>query len=336
MTHTPFQRRRPTTLKDIANEIGLSVSTVSRALADNPAIAEETRETVREAARRLRYRPNNQAASLRKQRTNIIGVAIPDIENPFFATLASAIQHSARAKGFSILLGNTEEDPELLASSIEMFANQRVDGMIVVPHGETEAIFEDAVDEGIPIVAVDRRLDIATVPSVVSDPAPGFAAAMDAVLANPNATIGFLAGPQDTSTGLERFKVMQALAKERGVDLHIEHGGYNQRDGYKGTVAMLDAGVNAVIGGDAMLTMGAVQALCERSIAIGKDCALVGFDELPMFLYHNPPLSTIDQQVSKMGHEAFELLHEMLSGQHVPESKVLPTIMHDRGSTTLA
>ncbi len=336
MTHTPIQRRRPTTLKDIASEIGMSVSTVSRALADNPAISQDTRDTVREAAQRLRYRPNNQAASLRKQRTNIIGVAIPDIENPFFATLASAIQQSARAKGFSILLGNTEENPELLAKSIEMFANQRVDGMIVVPHDEAQEIFEDAVDEGIPIVAVDRRLSIPTVPSVVSDPKPGFAAAMDALLQNPNATIGFLAGPQDTSTGLERFKVMQQLAHDRGVELHIEHGGYNQRDGYAGTVAMIEAGVNAIIGGDAMLTMGAIQALCERNITVGRDCAVVGFDELPMFLYHNPPLSTIDQQVSLMGKEAFELLEEMLSGQHVPASKVLPTIMHDRGSTSLA
>lgn len=328
------KRKAPVTLKDIAEATELSVSTVSRALANNPAIAEATRTLVEETAKRMHYRPNWQAASLRSQRSNIIGVAVPDIENPFFAALATSIQQVARNKRCSVMLCTTNDDPVLLAEATEMFASHRVDGMIVVPNESADELFASPVEEGIPVVAVVRRSNSPDVPSVVSDPRPGLEAGVRALLKNPDITIGYLSGSLDTSTGRERLNAIEDIAAALKVNISIHQGQFDQRDGYEGTMALFAKDVNAIISGDATLTMGAMQACCEQQIEIGHEVALLGFDEIPLFRYHNPPLSTVDQQVYQLGARAFELLtndDELTSARSI----VLPTVFHDRESTYL-
>ena len=137
-TNRPGRRRahrgNGATLKDIAELTGLSVSTVSRALSRNPVIPAPTREIVEKAAAELKYRPNAQARALRNARTNIIGVLVPDIQNPFFSTLAASIHKAAYENGFSMLLSHTDEKPDRLNRALEMLGRQRGDGIIVVPH----------------------------------------------------------------------------------------------------------------------------------------------------------------------------------------------------------
>ncbi|AZA10840.1 LacI family DNA-binding transcriptional regulator [Corynebacterium gerontici] len=328
------KRKTPVTLRDIAAETGLSVSTISRALANNPAIAEATREHVQQTAKDMRYRPNWQAASLRSRKSNIIGVAVPDIENPFFAALATAIQRAAHAKRCSVMLCITDDDPEMLSEAVEMFAGHRVDGMVVVPHESATDLFATPLEEGIPVVAVDRRSNSPDVPSVVSDPRPGLEAGIRALMENDDITIGYLSGSLDTSTGRERLQVIEELGAELKVDISVYQGTFDQRDGYEGTMSLLAKDVNAIIAGDSTLTMGAMQAFCEQQLEISQEIALLGFDEIPIFRYHNPPLSTVDQQVQRLGEEAFELLigEDKLSGAH---PIVIPTVLHDRESTYL-
>lgn len=324
-------RAKQTTLKDIAKLTGLSVSTVSRALSHSPAIPEETRNTVLEAARQLHYRPNAHAAALRKQETKIIGVAIPDVENPYFASLAAAIQAQASTAGYSLLLGHTAESAKEFERTVDIFSRHRVDGMILVPHEHSLNTIQEISELHIPLVLVDRTGGTDSIPSVTSDPVPGMSQALKLLNKHADTALGYLAGPQDTSTGRERLSVVETLIRTHDLDVRIAYGGYKQEEGYTKTLELLRNGVRSILAGDSMLTVGALQAIHEQGITLGTDCHLIGFDELPMFHYNYPPLSTIDQGVQEMGKQAAMLLLNIIERYHQPESILLPTTLHLRG-----
>lgn len=329
------QRRHSVTLKDVANATGFSVSTVSRALANNPIIPENTRETVHAAAKKLHYRPNAQAQALRNQRTNIIGVLVPDLEHPFFTTLAATIQRRAHALGYSALLSNTEENAIELDNAIEFMGNQRVDGLIVVPHRDSFTTIEDFVSSGTPVITVDRSIPHSNIPAVVSDPTPGMEAALLALAEN-DVTLGYLSGPLDTSTAELRLETAQQLSNKHRLSLgHIAEGGHHIAEGRRGTAALLDSGVRAILTGDALMTFGAIQEIHARGLRIGHDIALVGFDESPMLSLLETPLTTIDQQVSEIGTHAFENLRQMIADRSISRRTSIPTVLHKRASHTL-
>lgn len=182
----PWRRRRQSiTLKDIAADTGLSISTVSRALARNPVIPESTRSIVEEAASRLNYRPNAQAKALRSQKSNTIGIVLPNIRNPYFNQLASAIQEAASLKGYCCMMANSAESPELINSALDILNSQQVDGIIVVPHIQSAQQITAITEQGTPIVAADRTVTHSAVPSVTSDPLPAMKEALRMLSLNP-------------------------------------------------------------------------------------------------------------------------------------------------------
>ncbi|WJZ03123.1 LacI family DNA-binding transcriptional regulator [Corynebacterium freiburgense] len=324
------QKRAPT-LKDVAADAGLSISTVSRALADHPAISLHTKEIVQQAAQRLHYRPNAQARALRKSRTNTIGLVIPHLTNPYFAELAAAVQQAALEAGLYTLLGNSNDDPEQLARAIGILEGQRVDGIIAVPHAGSEARLAEL---DIPLVLVDRELSDVPVTSVSTDPSEGLLAAVELLVRNGHTSIGYLAGPLDTSTGSDRLQAFRTACKRQGLEKQpVYLGGYQEFEGYVGTQQLLETPVTAIIAGDSMMTIGALRACHERKIRLGKDLALVGFDDFAVFQLQNPPLTIIDQHVAEMGQRAFEELYRILQGEPVATTIKLPTTLIVRGST---
>ncbi|ALC05643.1 transcriptional regulator [Corynebacterium deserti GIMN1.010] len=333
---TPATKKRATTLKDIALQTQLSVSTVSRALANNASIPESTRARVIEAAAQLNYRPNAQARALRKSRTDTIGVIIPNIENPYFSSLAASIQKAAREAGVSTILSNSEENPELLGQTLAIMDDQRLDGIIVVPHIQSEDQVIDLVNRGVPVVLADRSFADSNIPSVTSDPVPGMTQAVD-LLTAADVQLGYLAGPQDTSTGQLRLNTFEKLCVDRGiVGASVYYGGYRQESGYDGVKVLLDQGANAIIAGDSMMTIGALLAIHETDLKIGTDVQLIGFDNNPIFKLQNPPLSIIDQHVQEMGKQAFSILQQLISGKQVTESVIIPTTLKIHGSTAVS
>lgn len=335
-SETSSPKKRATTLKDIAQATQLSVSTVSRALANNASIPESTRIRVVETAQKLNYRPNAQARALRKSRTDTIGVIIPNIENPYFSSLAASIQKAAREAGVSTILSNSEENPELLGQTLAIMDDQRLDGIIVVPHIQSEEQVTDLVNRGVPVVLADRSFANSSIPSVTSDPAPGMTEAVDLLLAA-DVQLGYLAGPQDTSTGQLRLNTFEKLCVDRGiVGASVYYGGYRQESGYDGIKVLIKQGANAIIAGDSMMTIGALLALHEMNLKIGEDVQLIGFDNNPIFRLQNPPLSIIDQHVQEMGKRAFEILQKLINGDTAQESVVIPTQLSINGSTAIS
>lgn len=326
-------KKRATTLKDIARLTQLSVSTVSRALSNSSSIPETTRRRVAEAAAELNYRPNAQARALRKSRTDTIGVIIPDIENPFFSALAASIQRAAREVGISTILANSEENPELLNRTLEMMDDQRLDGIIVVPHIRSEEKIGELISRGVPVVLADRSFRSGEIPSVTSDPVPGLTAAME-LLTESEVHLGYLSGPQDTSTGRLRLDTFEQLCLDRGLTgVSVYYGGYRPEAGREGMKVLISQGADAVIAGDTMMTIGALQAVHEMNLKLGRDIQLIGFDDNSVFRLQNPPLSVINQHADVMGARAFAILHRIIDGHRAPESVLIPTSLHVRGST---
>ncbi|CAB0591189.1 substrate-binding domain-containing protein [Corynebacterium diphtheriae] len=329
--------RQSITLKDIAADTGLSISTVSRALARNPVIPESTRSIVEEAAARLNYRPNAQAKALRSQKSNTIGIVLPNIRNPYFNQLASAIQEAASLKGYCCMMANSAESPELINSALDILNSQQVDGIIVVPHIQSAQQIIAIAEQGTPIVAADRTVTHNAVPSVTSDPLPAMKEALRMLSLNPGASIGYIAGPQDTSTGRERLEAITSIKSELGIPSpDVYFGGYSSEAGFAGTHELLDRGVNCILTGDMMMTVGAIQAIYARGLRIGKDVALIGYDNTPAFLLQEQPITTIDQQVDDMGQRAFDMLYSHMNNGERVTSCVIPTTLALRASHSLA
>ncbi|MDO5511766.1 LacI family DNA-binding transcriptional regulator [Corynebacterium sp.] len=321
---------RPT-LKDVAAAAGVSVSTASRALAGNPAIASATTARVRACAADLNYQPNAQARALRSSRTNIIGLTVPSLANPFFATMAHVIQQEASRHGLSTIISSTAEDPDQLATSLGTLAAQQVDGILAVPYNGSAAAFTRL---GMPVVLVDRELPDAHLPTVASDPRPGIDAAVAHLLERGHRHLGYLSGPMTTSTGVGRLAAFEEACGRHGVDKQeIYHGGYDRSDGYDGTLDLLDRGVEAIIAGDSMMSVGALEACHARRIAIGSELAFIGFDDNPTMRLQAIPITVVDQHVADLATRALHLLIGLMSGTSPPTPPTIPTTLIIRPSS---
>ncbi|MBV7302407.1 LacI family DNA-binding transcriptional regulator [Corynebacterium sp. TAE3-ERU2] len=340
------------TLKDIAAATGLSVSTVSRALAGSSAISTATNKRVREAATKLKYRPNSQARALKGSKTDTIGLITPGVGNPYFSVLASAIEEKAAQFGLSLIMANSNDNTEQLIRSLEIMENQRIDGLIVVPHigsGERIAALQRS---GTPVVAVDRQLALPdseesfknAIPFVDSDPTPGITAAVE-LLVRVTDEIGYLAGPQDTSTGVLRKRAFLSACSKHNVTPVLYQGGYAEKEGFDGARSLVERGVRAVIAGDSMMTLGALRFCHHSRLRLGHDIALVGFDDFPVFELQEVPMTIIDQDVCRMGRTAFKTLQNLIASScnssannnslNTLQGTSLPTRLIVRDSTTL-
>lgn len=296
-----------TTLKDLAQQAGVSITTASRALADNPAVAVRTRQKIQELAIEMGYRPNAQARALQSSRSNTIGVIVPSLINHYFAEMVTAIQVAATKAGIGVIISNTNEDPQVLNSSLDFLANQGVDGIICVAHEDCATHLETLYKQGTPLVLIDRELPASQIPTVISDPEPGMRAAIS--LLKP-AEIGYLAGPQSTSTGRNRLAQFLEICRKQALQAQIYRGGFTQAEGFEGALELINKGITTLFAGDSMMTIGVIQACHQKQLVIGEDVSVIGFDTQPLFSLQQHPLTVIDQHVAEMAEKAFSLLLE--------------------------
>ncbi|APT84381.1 LacI family DNA-binding transcriptional regulator [Corynebacterium aquilae] len=336
---------RSATLRDVAQACGISISTVSRALAGHPKISEETKTRVETVAKRLNYRPNRQAQALRGSATQAIGLIVPGVGNQYFASLADVIQKQAAKNGLSLIMASSDDDPERLKEALDIMINQRIDGLIVVPHIGTEEVLQQLEKDGTPVVLVDRRFEeydasqSVSLAYVDSDPEPGIFEAVK-LLAKNGRKVGYLAGPQDTSTGIRRLQAFNKACSSLGVTGETYNGGYEEEQGFQGAGILLDRGCTNLLAGDSMMTVGALRKILAEELQLGKDICLVGFDDFPVFELQETPITIIDQDVRQMGKHAFSLLYEKMSSVQNHQSieqkhQSLPTKLVLRASTPM-
>lgn len=334
------KRARPT-LKDIAREVGVHVSTISRAL--NPhnthAVSPDLMDKIRRASRKRGYRPNAAAAALRTNRSRTVGVVIPDITDPVFPPIIRGIEDALARHNYIAIVANTDGDPRRQAQVIEAMRPRGIDGLILASVMRLDA---DAarLAADLPTVTVSRRTDVARFSSVVHDENDGFARVLTHLASLGHRRIAAIAGPQTISTGYNRYSSFVRHSEEMGLGLAKPlvsfARAFNELEGERCAEELLASGepFTAVVCANDRLAVGAITAFRRHGIDCPRDISITGFNDMPLVDRLSPPLTTIRVQHYKAGVEAAELIVDVLeNGVMPPRHLVLPVEMIVRGST---
>lgn len=304
-------------IQDVAKLAGVSIATVSRVLNGRDHVHKDVANRVRMAAQELQYQPSRAARALRAKQATIIGLLITDIQNPFFTALVRGVEDVAQRNGYSLILCNSDEDPQKERRYIEVLCAERVAGAIVVPAREQQHALKLFRDHHIPLVTVDRRSKDEESDAVLVDNVRGAREATAHLLANGYRRIGIISGPATTTTGRERLEGYRQALHEAGIehDPSLERiGSFKEESGRQLTYELLDVvkPIDALFISNNLMTLGALAALNECKLRIPDDIAVVSFDEMPWASLNMVSLTTVTQPVYEIGSTAALRLFQRL------------------------
>lgn len=328
------------TMKDVAERAGVSVATVSRVINQTGYVSEDLRQRVANAMKALNYQPSALARSLRRRETHTVGVLIPQIDQPFFGALAFAVEKTLFASGYHSLMCSAEESLEKEAAYIQMFIQQRVDGVILVPTGQAATSVKHLIDHGVPAVLVDRDLHGVNINRVLCDNRQGAYQAMRHLLELGHRRIGIIGAPAYSEPMIHRANgIRQALA-DFGLseDPQLMVSGTLQQFemGYRAANELLDKfpPPTAVFALTDVVAVGVIHAAAEHGLVLPRDLSIVGFDDIPLASFIIPELTTVAQPIYEMGEIATRML---LRHIETPEAEIetiaMPTTLIVRKST---
>lgn len=330
------------TIKDIAKELNISVSTVSRALRDTYDVNKETREKVLAMARELRYRPNFNATGLVKGgRSHNLAVILPSVTNYYFSTVITGIQEIAYQHDFNIILHVTNDSSERELAIVQNLAMSSLDGLLVSVSSSSEECshFQQLMDMGIPVVFFDRVPDNIKTSKVMQDDYHGAIQAVDHLVEQGYRKIAHIAGPEDLNfTQTRKQGFLNAMAKHnlKVNEKWIIHSGFSQEHGQADTERLfkLKNKPDAIFAVNDRKAIGAILALKKMNIKIGKDVGVIGFTNDPVSAIVSPTLSTIAEPAFEIGKRSCELLLKHIrKNNFIPSEDVLPTQLVAREST---
>lgn len=301
-------------MKEVAALAGVSLGTVSNVLNRPEKVSPTTVERVQSAIEQLGFIRNDAARQLRAGHSNAIGLLILDVANPFFTDLARGAQTQAAAEGYSILLGYSDEVPELESRYLDLFEEQRVHGVLVSPIGDVDARLRRFRERRIPVVMVDRTSSDRSFSSVSMDDIRGGRLAVDHLLDQGRRTIVYIGGPLSIRQIEERhLGAQQAVAATTGSTLEfVETTGLSiaegRRVGAELAARPARARPDAVFAANDLLALGVLQALLRHGLRVPDDVALVGYDDIGFAESAVVPLSSIHQPSNEIGRRAVSLL----------------------------
>lgn len=331
------------TIKDLARELGISPSTVSRALRDHPDISQATKRRVTEAAERHNYHPNQLAQSLQKQRSSTIGVIVPEIRHNFFSTAISGIEEVAYEHGFTIMVCQSNETLAREIINTQALLSNRVAGLIIAISSETTNYdhLAGVLRQGVPLVQFDRVVEDLDTSKVVVDDYQAAYGAVQHLIESGHRRIGHLAGQDGIALNRHRFRGYCDALRDAGIPFeekfHI-HGGYREEDGRAGAdrYLALDELPDAILAINDPVAVGVFTRFREAGVRIPDDVALVGFSDTPTAALIEPALTTVYQPAFEMGRAAVSLLMKQFEAEDdtfIPEIVVLDTELLIRGSS---
>ena len=302
-------------LQEVARRAKVSIATVSRVLNKSKKVVPETRAIVEQALRDLEYRPSRVARRLRMKdgRAHLVGLIIPDIQNPFYAEIARGVEDAAYAAEYALLLCNSDESSEKEQFYLDVMRSESVDGVVLPPFDETDAAVAAIMKTGMPVVCVDRSLSKEKTDLVEVDNYRGAFEAVTHLIERGHKSIGLIEGRIQVSTNRERRRgYLDALA-EAGIPIRkdlMREGDFRQESGrlLAGQLLDLKRPPTALFALNNLMTIGALGAIHQRSLKVPDDIAIVGFDDLPFAEALNPPLTVVRQPAYEVGRQAMELL----------------------------
>jgi LacI family transcriptional regulator len=320
----------PVTLRDVAGRAGVHPATASRAL--NPEtrilVSEDTARRVLDAAEALGYRPNPVARSLRTRRSHTVGVLIPDLNNPLFPPIVRGLEDRLAAAGYVALIGNTDSDDERERMVFEQMRARHVDGLVLATARLHHPLLAEAFRAEMPVVLINRLAQDYSFPSVSVDNERGIRMAVAHLSALGHRRIAHIAGPQEMSTGLSRYRgfvsAMESGGLEVDKDLVVFAKAFTVEEGVRCSRLLLEqgAGCTAIAAANDMLAVGCYAALDEAGLRCPEDISVVGFNDMPFIDRLRPPLTTIRFPHYQVGTEAAHLLLERIA-EHAGPVKIL-------------
>jgi LacI family transcriptional regulator len=307
----------PTTLADIARELGVSKMTVSRAINNHPEISPETRARILETAQRMNYRPNQHARALTTNRSYLFGIVVPDLMHSYFAEICRGVESVGRPAGYQNLICSTDEDAANEVGEVEALL-PRTDGLIVASSlpPEEAKFYRRAIKEGARIVLIDRRLEGLRSPAVTPDDVKVGMLGTEHLIKLGHKRVGHLRGTL-ASTAAGRFEgYKQALLKNRIPfrDSLVRECGFTERDGYEAMSAWIKEGTapRAIFAANDPAAIGAMNAAGEFGLNVPEDVAFVGGGNIHYGDMLRVPLTTVAWSTMEMGQAAAHLLIEMI------------------------
>ncbi|GAC1429147.1 MAG: substrate-binding domain-containing protein [Ktedonobacteraceae bacterium] len=330
--------RQEISIADIARMSGVSHSTVSRALHNNPLISREVRERIQRTAQEMGYIPNAIARSLQNQRTHTIGLITTSISDPFFTDIVKGVEEVTQAAGFSIILSISHNDPEQEMAIIETFQQRRVDG-IIVASSRISGMYKERLEQmRIPTVLINSQADAQQklLHWVAVDDNKGAQLAIEHLLPLGHRAIGYLGIESRPHSNQQRLRGYQQALAAAGIECDaswaiIESG---KEASYEEDVALgeamlprlLNTGVTAVFCYNDMIAIGLLLACRKSGLVVPQQLSIISFDNIRTAEFVTPPLTTIHQPKVELGHLAMKMLLDLLEARPVEDTILSPTL----------
>lgn len=328
--------KRRATLEDVARVAGVGPMTVSRTINGHRYVSEETAKKVRAAIRQLDYHPNHAARMLTGQLSRSIGLIVPDIADPFFSVVSRAVQETARKSDYLVWLAASDEDPSIEAAQVEMMTNHPVDGILLVPADARSRYLKPLAAGSLPVVTIDRPIEVATTDTVGVENRAGARMAVEHLVQHGRRQIICLATNSHLLTIKERIAGYQESMRRSKLPCAQEVL-LSSRASAKSALSKLLSSRNrpeALFTTNNAATIWVIDVLKDMKVEIGKDVALVGFDDVDFYTLITPPITTVRQPAADLGNISARLLLERIKGEFTGPKlrKVLPLALIVRES----
>lgn len=309
------------TLKDIARMAGVSYATVSRALSNHPDVSPETREKIKRIAKEMNYVPDPSARGLKGKSTNMIGLVVPDISNPFFSELALGVESFANEHGYCVFLCNTNWDYEREKTYVDILKAKRVDGLIV------SSVIENATHHkrlSLPLVYITEGPKSDDIYYVGIDNKTGTMLGVEYLIKLGHKDIVYIGGSEKTSTNRERFEGYSETMQKHGYTIKASirtSDSFSLESGYKAAMEMLIKSEipTAVFAVNDIVALGVIQAVEEFGLKVPEDISVIGFDDIAFSSMHRIKLTTVSQPKFEMGRLSAELLINLIKRGHIAQ-----------------
>jgi LacI family transcriptional regulator len=320
------------TLKDVAKRAGVSVSTASYSLNGSTLISDDTKKKVLDAAKEIGYRPNGLAKNLKEQKTNIIGLFLSGFTGPFFTDMMEGIQDVVMQKGYELVVCASVDKHRLL---VERY----VDGAIILNYHMDDELLQSIATEKFPCIVMDRELQNPFIKNILLPNELGTATAVNYLIEKGHKRIGFIAGSKESYDGETRLKGFKEEVQKHNMNF-LEHdllrADFTEASGYLAMSQYMDQMgkelPSAIVCANDEMAMGAIRAVQERELKVPEDIAVVGFDDIYVSQFFNPPLTTIRVPRKQWGTIAAETLFKMIDNQFDYEPDPISVELMSRNS----
>lgn len=331
------------TIKDIAKQLGISPSTVSRALKDHPDISVKTKKAVADLAKELNYMPNAIALSLRNRKSKIIGLIIPEVAHYFFSTIISGIENVVHQQGYQIMICQSNEIYQREVEISNTLLSSRIDGLLVSITKETSKTdhFQEMINQGVPVVFFDRMMHDIKTDKVIVDDHDGAFKAVEHLINSGRKRIAHFAGPQTRLIGMNRRNGYVHALEKYGIPVDKEFifdcDTYEQARDITPQLLNLKNPPDAIFAVNDLTAIGAINIIKQKGLKIPDDVAVAGFGDSLYARISDPALTTVTQPGFEMGTIAADLLFQRLNADedkfNDPQLKVLKTKLIIRESS---